>query len=221
MASSALARLVWLRRLRARFFRARHGTRIHTSGTSHHIELNDALLDGCQLEISGAGHTLIIEPGARLWNVTLRLIGENNTLVIGSYARLRGGHYLVEDRGGRIEIGANTTAFSPMAICSEGGSIHIGRDCLVAYGLDIRNSDGHSLLDGATGQRINPPADVRISDHVWLGNNCQVLKGVTLGAHSVAAARSVITKNVPASTLVAGVPAKAIRDGINWDSRRL
>ena len=216
----ALARIVWLRRFRAHLYRRLHRTRIHRAGTAHRIELNDALLHRCNIELSGPGHTLIVEPGARLWDVTIRLIGANHTVVIGAHARLRGGHFLVEDRSGRLEIGANTTMFAPMTVCSEGGAIHVGRYCLIAYGLDLRNSDGHSVLDAATRQRVNPPADTRIDDHVWLGNNCQVLKGVTIGAHSIAAARSVITKNVPPHTLVGGIPAKVIRENVDWDPRR-
>ncbi len=221
MTASALSRLVWLRRLRARLYRHLHRTRIQRTGTAHRLDLGDALLDRCQIELSGPGHTLLIEPGARLWDVTLRLIGQNHTCVIGAGARLRGGHFLIEDSGGRLEIGSGTTMITPMVVCSEGGTLRVGRDCLIAYGLDLRNSDGHSVLDAATRQRVNPPADTIIADHVWLGNNCQVLKGVTIGAHSIAAARSVITKNVPPHTLVAGVPAKVIREGVDWDPRRL
>jgi acetyltransferase-like isoleucine patch superfamily enzyme len=221
MTASALARLVWLRRLRARLYRSLYRTRIRRSGTGHRIELNDALLHRCDVEISGPGHTLIIEPGARLWDVTLRLIGENHTVVIGSGARLRGGHFLVEDRGGRLEIGGNTTVFTPMVVCSEGGTIRIGCDCLIAYGLDLRNSDGHSVLDATTRQRVNLPADTTIADHVWIGNNCQLMKGVTIGTHSIVAARAVVTKDVPPNTLAAGLPAKVIRENVDWDPQRL
>jgi acetyltransferase-like isoleucine patch superfamily enzyme len=221
MTASALARLIWLRRLRAVVYRYLHRTRIRCSGTNRRMELNDALLHRCDVEISGSGHTLIVEPGARLWDVALRLIGENHTVIIGSGARLRGGHFLVEDRGGRLEIGGNTTMFAPMVVCSEGGAIRIGRDCLIAYGLDLRNSDGHSVLDATTRQRVNLPADTIIADHVWLGNNCQVMKGVTVGTHSIVAARAVVTKNVPAHTLAAGLPAKVIRENVDWDPQRL
>jgi acetyltransferase-like isoleucine patch superfamily enzyme len=221
MTASALARIAWLRRLRALLFRLTHHTRIRRSGTGQRLELNDALLHRCNIELSGPGHTVIIEPGARLWDVTLSLIGENHTVRIGSGARLRGGHFLVEDRGGRLDIGDNTTVFTPMVVCSEGGAIRIGRDCLIAYGLDLRNSDGHSVLDTTTRQRVNPAADTAIADNVWVGNNCQIMKGVTIGAHSVVAARAVVTKNVPPHSLAAGLPAKIIRENVDWDPRRL
>jgi acetyltransferase-like isoleucine patch superfamily enzyme len=50
-----------------------------------------------------------------------------------------------------------------------------------------------------------------LEDRVWLGNRSIVLKGVTLGHDAVVAAGSVVTKDVPPRTVVAGVPAKVIR----------
>lgn len=221
MTALPLSRLAWLRRFRARLFRFTHRTRIQRSGTNQRLDFSDALLHRCHIELSGNGHTLLIEPGARLWDVTIRLVGENHTVVIGAQTRLRGGHFLVEDRLGRLEVGASTEMFVPMVICSEGRTIRIGRNCLVAYGLDLRNSDGHSVLDATTRQRVNPAADITIADHVWIGNNAQIVKGVTIHEHSIIAARAVVTKDVPPHTLAAGLPARVIRENVDWDPQRL
>ena len=53
-----------------------------------------------------------------------------------------------------------------------------------------------------------------IEDDVWIGANAIVLKGVTIGEGSIIAAGAVVTKNVPAYSLVGGNPAKVIREGI-------
>ncbi len=55
-------------------------------------------------------------------------------------------------------------------------------------------------------------APIVIADKVWLGMNVTVLKGVTIGEGSVVAAGSIVTKNVPPWTLVAGNPARIIRE---------
>ena len=52
---------------------------------------------------------------------------------------------------------------------------------------------------------------IKICDKAWIGLNCIVLKGVTIGEGAVVAAGSVVTKDVPAWTLVGGAPAKVIR----------
>ena len=50
-----------------------------------------------------------------------------------------------------------------------------------------------------------------IEDDAWLATRCMVLKGVTIGKGAVVAAGAVVTKDVPPYTMVAGVPAKAIK----------
>jgi hypothetical protein len=53
---------------------------------------------------------------------------------------------------------------------------------------------------------------VLFRSNVWLGDHATVLKGVTIGANSVVAARSVVTKDVPANVIVAGNPARVVRE---------
>jgi acetyltransferase-like isoleucine patch superfamily enzyme len=54
-------------------------------------------------------------------------------------------------------------------------------------------------------------APVKIADNVWIGMNALILKGVTVGENSVVAAGSVVTKSVPANTVVAGNPAAVVK----------
>ena len=54
-------------------------------------------------------------------------------------------------------------------------------------------------------------APVTIEDDVWIGANCQILKGVTIGVRSVIGAGSVVTKSIPADCIAAGNPCKVIR----------
>ena len=219
--ASSLKQSQGLRRLRAVFYRHWHRTKILRRGTSHIVRLNDSLLHRCKIELLGNNNNLEIGAGARLWDVTIRLIGDGLHCQIGSQCRLRGGQYLLEDHGSRLEIGSSATIFSPMIVVCESGNIRIGNDCLIAYGTDIRNSNAHSILEATTRARINPAADVVIADHVWIGNGAQILKGVEIGPRAIVAARSVVTKNVAAGTLVDGLPAHVIRENVDWDHRRL
>lgn len=54
-------------------------------------------------------------------------------------------------------------------------------------------------------------APVTIENDVWIGANCQILKGVTIGARSVIGAGSVVTKSIPADSIAVGNPCKVIR----------
>ena len=60
--------------------------------------------------------------------------------------------------------------------------------------------------------RAEDATPVHIGDNVWLGDHATVLKGVTIGANSVVAARAVVTRDVPANVVVAGNPAQVVKE---------
>ena len=55
-----------------------------------------------------------------------------------------------------------------------------------------------------------------IGNNVWIGTNVTILKGVTIGDGAIIAAGSVVTKNIPAHTLATGIPAKVIKENVEW-----
>lgn len=103
----------------------------------------------------------------------------------------------------------------------EAGSIVIGRDCMLSGDVRMDVSDMHSILDAATKQRINPPEDICIDDHVWIGQGVHILKGTTIGANSILGAKAVVCSAIPSGVIAVGVPAKVVKEGITWDRRRL
>jgi hypothetical protein len=105
------------------------------------------------------------------------------------------------------------------AISGQDRCVVVGDDCMFAGGCAIATTDFHSVLDNSTGAWRNPPADVIIEPHVWLADEVTIGKGVVMGLGSLAAARSYVTKNVPRSTAVGGVPAKPIASDICWDRK--
>ena len=61
-------------------------------------------------------------------------------------------------------------------------------------------------------------ASITIGDNVWLGAKCLIMQGVTIGDGVVVAAGSVVTKSIPAYTIVAGTPAKHIKERVLHES---
>ena len=107
-----------------------------------------------------------------------------------------------------VEIGRNTMISLGAKIDVHKGRIIIGDNCLIAHGATILSHDGALRL-------ISPGADragtVVIGNNVFVGVNAIILRNVTIGDNSVIAAGAVVTKDVPAATVVAGNPAKVIR----------
>jgi acetyltransferase-like isoleucine patch superfamily enzyme len=96
--------------------------------------------------------------------------------------------------------------------------VEIGRECAISWNCTIIDNDMHQLVDDeAVGRTAeNAGSHVILEDHVWLGAGVTVLKGVTIGHDSVVAAGAVVTKDVPPFTLVAGVPARPVRQLAGW-----
>mgnify|MGYP003433536116 FL=1 len=86
--------------------------------------------------------------------------------------------------------------------CSIGPDVKIGLD---EHPLDKTST--HPKFYDAIAQK-----KAIINDHVWIGANCVILGGVTIGEHAVIAAGAVVSKNVDAYTIVGGVPAVFIKN---------
>ena len=105
--------------------------------------------------------------------------------------------------GGFINEGVTITCAS---------EVHIGKGANIAREAVIRDYDGHYIED--VNYRTAKP--IKIGDNVWIGYRAMILKGVTIGEGSIIAANAVVTKDVPAHCVVAGNPAKIIRENVNW-----
>lgn len=116
----------------------------------------------------------------------------------------------------RFALEEGFAIFGLSAFVYGGTSLSIGRDCLMAEEVKIWTSDHHSIIDLETMKQLNFPADVRIEDRVWLSRSVHILKGVTIGAGSIAAARALVTSNIPSKELWGGVPAKCLRRNVSW-----
>jgi acetyltransferase-like isoleucine patch superfamily enzyme len=110
---------------------------------------------------------------------------------------------------GRIEIG-ECVLMSPGTRVSASDEIVIGDGVMMANGVYVTDSDWHTLYDRTA--RDEQVTAVHIGDNVWLGDHATVLKGVTIGENSVVAARAVVTRDVPANVVVAGNPAKVVKE---------
>lgn len=185
--------------------------------------LNKGLCRKCRIEIFGNDNLVEVEDLGRLVNCHISITGSGNRVVIGKLAYLENVEIVIEDSGGEITIGEGTIISGPTHFAAiEGKNIEIGTRCLLSANITIRTGDSHSIIQKEIGKRINPSADVKISDHVWIGNGATILKGVCIEANSVIATRAVVTKSPKESNcILAGNPAKIVKFNIDWAAERI
>jgi maltose O-acetyltransferase len=114
---------------------------------------------------------------------------------------------------GTVTIGRNLFVNGSSRIVAR-DSIEIGDDVVIASGVSVLDHDHRThVVDGALviegDEYVAEP--IRIGSNVWLGDKVTVLKGVTIGDNVIVGANAVVTKDVPAGSIVGGIPAKVIR----------
>ena len=93
--------------------------------------------------------------------------------------------------------------------------ISIGKNCAIARNVLVMDFDAHRIIymDGTTNKVTAP---ITIGNSVWIGAGATILKGVTIGDNAIIGAGAVVTKDVKANTIVAGNPARLIREHRQW-----
>lgn len=89
-------------------------------------------------------------------------------------------------------------------------SIVAGNNCMFASNCCLSDADWHDVYD-----RTSAPgktASIVLGDNVWIGDSALVCKGVTLGDNSIVGTGAVVTRDVPANTIVAGNPARPVKE---------
>lgn len=113
---------------------------------------------------------------------------------------------------GDFEIGHSYCNSHARILCSD--AITIGDGVAIAWDCELLDRDFHQLVvDGVPSEGCSP---IEIQDHVWIGHDVAVHKGVTIHEGSVVASNSVVKDDVPPRTLAAGCPARVIKEDIEW-----
>ena len=148
------------------------------------------------------GRHAVIHCSARMDTPPYRKFSLGDYSVIESFSCINnaGGDVIIGDH---TRVGLHNTIIGPVTI---GDHVNLAQGITVTA-LNHNFADTDKSID-EQGISTSP---IVIEDDIWIGANAVVLPGVTIGHHSVIAAGAVVTKDVPPHSLVAGVPAKIIK----------
>lgn len=138
------------------------------------------------------------------------ILGDNSILKVYNNFNIYEGCSVIVTDNAKLELGSGYINMDTKIRCRE--YIKIGEEVFISENVHIRDSDTHQILDG-THEMTKP---VVIGNHVWIGANVTILKGVTIGDGAIIAAGAVVNKDVPPQTLVGGVPAKILKENVEW-----
>lgn len=194
--------------------------RFGLAGTKILCEEN-ACFDGCVFECSGTDNVIELKEGANLASCHVVISGSHNRIGIGKKTYIGAATFWIEDDGNAIEIGDGVGVNSKCNFtCTEGHRLTIGDRCLLSSEINLSVGDGHGIFDSA-GNRLNQTSDIVIENRVWIGKRATILKGAHIPEDCVVATGAVVTKgfNEP-HTILAGVPAKVVKQNITWKRDR-
>lgn len=155
----------------------------------------------------------------RRWRTDgLVFFGRGLELEIGRKGRLDLGRFVwigdgtkIRCHEGRVEIGAKTVIGQECTI-SAYQQVRIGEQCVIADRAMFIDFD-HGVVEVERPIRVQGiyKRDVEVGSNVWIGYGACILRGVSVGDNSIVGTNSVVTKDVPANAVVAGIPARIIR----------
>lgn len=180
------------------------------------VELNRELIDTMAL-YPFQDVLLVIATGTQ-WLRSLLLGGDDATVMIGPESELTAGEIYCGAGSAVILNGGVVATRCAVVDARNGGSVVAAYDQLWAADVYIATDDMHRLEDRATGQRINAyGGQIRLGRHVWLCRDAVITGDVEIGEHTVVGLRSMVrNQKVGDHVVVAGTPARVLREGVTW-----
>ncbi len=186
-----------------------------------HLKPLTGRLKGLDIEIVGNDNKIIIEKPTRFDDTSIRLTGSNALFEIKKtkYEILHT-FFAIGSKGARVFIDEDFSCAGAKFYLGGGdfSSLTIGKDCMFSDNIIIMNSDSHAVLDNKTRKIINNDTiNMTIGNHVWLGRRVTVLKRAKIPSNTIVGLNSfVIGQFNKENTVIAGNPAKVVKEEIDW-----
>lgn len=187
------------------------GSRLFVIGSSGHV--------GASITKASSNSTIVLHRSNHKSNITIQAGGEYSYTEVHALGGGAPNSITIHNacNNGKFSIGKGTTAVGATFLLEGDGQLmSVGDDCMFSWGIFVRNYDSHCIFDTESLEQINGPRDLKISDHVWVGQDAMLMPGAEIGCGSIVAARAVVTAPIPERSVAAGVPARVIKANRSW-----
>lgn len=154
-------------------------------------------------------------------NCNIWVQGNNNRISIGKCKSLTNIHVSMPQNWDNRELIINDFRYFQnvgFSVIGNNRKIHVGKDCMFSSGINVWTTDFHPIYDLETNKRVNEEQDIIIGDHVWLGREIFISKGSIIPSGCVVGAKSFVNKAfTKENTIIAGIPAKVVKENIRWE----
>lgn len=195
-----------------------------------YILKQDEKIENLKIVIRGENNEIFLEEPINFLDGSILIEGNNNQVKM-AHTRYRNRFQFILPNNAakpcdnrKIIIGKDVYLGDCFADCgNDNHEILIGDNCLLAKGVIIRTVDGHTIYNNDTKEILNnDKGSITLEDHVWVGGDVKILKGVIVRKHTVVAMGSILTKKYNEQRVIlAGAPAKVIKQNINWHSMNI
>ncbi|MEI8622622.1 hypothetical protein P4S66_18285 [Pseudoalteromonas sp. B129b] len=200
------------------------GLKIEDSGENNTITVEEgSIFKGCRIILKGNDNNIYLGKALLYKSLVLNLKGNNKRFEVKASSKNINNLKFTSIRGNNqvFTIGENFSCGGIEVQMNDGDeTFTIGNNGLFSWGIKVRTSDGHSVVDLATNTAINLPKNVHIADRVWVGEDVSFLKGSKIATDSVVGSHAVVTKAFEqGNCVIAGFPASIVKENIKWDRR--
>jgi acetyltransferase-like isoleucine patch superfamily enzyme len=183
----------------------------------------NSLYRNVKYKIFGDDNYIDIKNHCIMRNVIFEIEGNNNTIIIEESVNfMEKSVLLIQGNNCNIKIGINSIFRDVKMFAGESNTnIEIGKNCLCGI-LTLSTSDFHSIIDLDSGKRINPPNSIKIGNDNWITNHILIRKGAEIANFTVVSPYSIVNKKFENSHIIlAGQPAKIVKENITWSREKL
>lgn len=182
---------------------------------SNKIKFENAEIERSSMKINGKRNSIVTK--GKVFDTQISIFGNNNRIILESKSILQSSEVIIRGNNCLISIGEQTTFGSVYMVCmGHKNSITIGKECMFSDDIEIWSTDSHPIVN-ANREIINPSLPIEIGDHVWGGKGCKILKGVKIGDNAIIGMYAIATKELKTGSLNVGIPAKCVKEDINWN----